>query len=111
MPESCPAWPATGLSAIHPCDRPPKIVHIFTIGEISSTWPLGNSLDSPFYDGPLIAFSLCNQDSCWKKGRTDEYLGKLGKRRRDTSARSCRCAGDCSDSIRDERAERRALAD
>src|SRR5882724_8424944 len=24
MPESCPAWLATGLSAIHPCDRPPK---------------------------------------------------------------------------------------
>src|SRR6202166_4913011 len=24
MPELCPAWLATGLSAIHPCDRPPK---------------------------------------------------------------------------------------
>src|SRR5713101_8255105 len=83
MPESCPAWPATGLSAIHPCDRAScaKIVQLFTIGEISSTWLQGNSLDSAFYDGLRIAFYERNHDSCSNEGdglmSTSEDLGNV----------------------------------
>src|SRR5713101_7756547 len=69
MPGSCPAWLATGLSAIHPCDWAPKIVQVFTIGEISPTWPQGNSLDRAFYDGLRLAFYVRNQDSCWNTKR------------------------------------------
>jgi hypothetical protein len=69
VPESCPAWLAIGLSVIHPCDRPPKIGQIFTIGDIWSIWPWGNSLDGAFYDGLQIAFHVRNQDSCWNQGK------------------------------------------
>src|SRR6266704_5972740 len=82
MPESCRVWLATGPSAIHPCDRPPKIVQVLTIGEISSTECEGNSLDRAFYDGLRIAFYVRNHDSCWKEGdglmSTSESLGHVG---------------------------------
>jgi hypothetical protein len=42
----------------------PKIVQLFTIGEISSTKLQGNSLDNAVYAGLRIAIYLCNQDSC-----------------------------------------------
>jgi len=42
----------------------PKIVQLFTIGEISSTKLQGNSLDNAVYAGLRIAIYTCNQDSC-----------------------------------------------
>src|ERR1700730_18353430 len=94
MPESCPAWLATGLSAIHPCDQPPKIVQTFTIGEISSTKPQGNSLDRAFYDGLRLASISAIRIHAGTPRGTDEDQGKLGRHGRGTCARPRRCAGD-----------------
>jgi hypothetical protein len=65
----------------------PKIVRIFTIGDISSTWPSRNSLERTFYAGLRIALGYAIRIHAGMEGGTDEYLGKLGKRCRDTCAR------------------------
>jgi monoterpene epsilon-lactone hydrolase len=57
---------------------PPKIVQILNIGDISSTWPQGNTLDSAFYDGLRIAFYVAIRIHAGTKGRTMSTSESLG---------------------------------
>src|ERR1700730_7508664 len=75
MPEPCPAWLATGLSAIRPCDRfPPQRL------STSRHWrTLVNAAFERCFRSCILRWTpncvdVRNQDSCL----IDRYLGRLG---------------------------------
>src|ERR1700682_2479032 len=74
MPEPCPAWLATGLSAIRPCDRPPQRLSTSRHWRTLVNSAFERRIRSCFLRWTPNCVDVRNQDSCL----IDRHLGRLG---------------------------------